>query len=230
MKKKFTILYAEDKIDIRKNFSYFLQSKYPYASIYEASNGVEALDLFHKHQPDILITDINMPEMDGLSLIEKVRSHSQHVKIILLTAYSDQEKLLHAISFNVVNYLVKPINRTKLCDAIEIALETLPVQKEESSNFLYFDKDTKCNTDTHELFYQNEHVELSKYETLLLKLLCQNKNIQISALDIFTHVWEGYDKEFNASSIRSLIKNLRKKLPDETIENIYGGLYVLKIK
>ena len=225
--KEFTLLYAEDEYTTRRDHIVFLQSRFN-CKIYEANNGKEALKLYKKYHPHIVLTDITMPQMTGLELAQEIRKISKETKIIITTAHSQKEKLLEALTLNMVNYLLKPLKRKDLIQSIDTALQTLTLAKEEE-NFLYFDKDTKYNLDTQEYYTNNSLVILTLYETKLLNFLCQNKNRAVSSFDIFVSVWEDVEKEYNASSVRTLIKKLRKKLPENSLLNIYGGLYKLQI-
>jgi DNA-binding response OmpR family regulator len=225
--KEFTLLYAEDEYTTRRDHIVFLQSRFN-CKIYEANNGKEALKLYKKYHPHIVLTDITMPQMTGLELAQEIRKISKETKIIITTAHSQKEKLLEALTLNMVNYLLKPLKRKDLIQSIDTALQTLTLAKEKE-NFLYFDKDTKYNLDTQEYYTNNSLVILTLYETKLLNFLCQNKNRAVSSFDIFVSVWEDVEKEYNASSVRTLIKKLRKKLPENSLLNIYGGLYKLQI-
>jgi DNA-binding response OmpR family regulator len=170
-----------------------------------------------------------MPKMDGLTLAKEIRKISKHTKIIILTAHSEQEKLMAAFDANVVNYLIKPINRKKLRESIDVAIETSTqfIQKDES--LISLSKCATFNMCSSEYMLDNSLVHLTKAESDLLLFLCQNKNTVFSAEDIFLHIWDDYEREFSADSVRTLVKKLRKKLPDGVIKNIYGGYYQIKI-
>ncbi len=227
MNRQIKLLYAEDEINIRKSYIRYLKHKYDF-KVDEAFDGLEALELYKTHQHDILITDLTMPNMDGLELIKKIREISYDTKIIVLTAHSEQEMMLSALDLLIVNYLIKPISRKKLCDVIDVAIKTLP-DKNDKQNFLQLEENTKWYLETCELYNNNEEVKLTKNESLLLEILCLNKNIKITTTDIFLHIWnEDFDKEYNPDSVRTLVKKLRKKLPQNILENIYGGYYRLK--
>lgn len=92
-----------------------------------ASNGSEALKYFEKEIPDIVITDIRMPVLDGISLIEKIRSYSQRCRIIVLSAYSDFEYARKVFSSGISGYLVKPVDEDKLLELITNIIEELRV-------------------------------------------------------------------------------------------------------
>jgi len=226
---KLKLLYAEDEQQTRKDHITYLQSRYDF-TIYEASDGVEALDIYKKHKPDIVLTDITMPNMCGLELAKEIRKISHHTKIIILTAHSEQDKLMQAFDSNIINYLLKPINRQKLRTSIDIAIETIPKSSNTDEDYIFLSNNAKYDMTKHKYLVDDKIVELSKSESKLLELLCEHKNIDISSYDIFVNVWDDFEKEFSSVSIRTLVKKLRKKLPDGVLKNIYGGFYKLDIK
>jgi len=91
----------------------------------EAANGVEALRLVRSIRPEILITDIRMPEMDGLALIQEVRQLDFDVKITILSGYSDYDYLKAAIKLGVDNYLLKPIDNDELISNLKNAVSEI---------------------------------------------------------------------------------------------------------
>lgn len=225
--KNITLLYAEDETDTRKDHIKYLKSRYD-INIIEADDGLQAWELYQKHNPEIVLTDINMPYMSGIKLAQNIREVSLNTKIIMATALSDQDTLLQALDMSVVKYIVKPINRKKLNDSIGIALEALQQQNENTRDkHVIFTEHVYWSIDTQELFEGKKKVLLSQSENLAMTMLCEYKNKQISSYDLFVYVWEDLDKEFSSASVRTLIKKLRKKLPQDCIENIYGGFYRL---
>jgi DNA-binding response OmpR family regulator len=136
---------------------------------------------------------------------------------------------MQALDLHVVNYLLKPINRKKLTHAIEVAVSTISKKERVDDPCIYFNENTKFNMTTNEYIFNNKVIKLSKSEKTLLLLLYKHKNQEIDSFDIFTSVWNDFDKEYSAYSVRTLVKKLRKKLPDGILENIYGGFYRLRI-
>lgn len=226
--KKLKLLYAEDERTTRQNHLRYIQSRYDF-DLYEADNGAQALTLYKEVKPDIVLTDITMPKMSGLEFIKEIRKISKQTQIIIITAHSEQEKLLEAFDAYVVNYLIKPIDREKLKNSIETALEVLPNSQEDKNNIVKIDSNTYFNVKTGEYVMYGEHIQLSKSEMTLLTLLCEQKNTDIDAYTIFIYVWENFDKDFSSESVRTLVKKLRKKLPQGRLENKYGGYYKLLV-
>ena len=224
--KKLKLLYAEDEKGTREHHIRYIQSRYDF-EIYEAHDGRQALVLYKEHKPDIVLTDITMPQMSGLELIKEIRKISKQTQIIIITAHSEQEKLLEAFDAYVVNYLIKPVDRQKLTNSIETAVEVLPKSDMHQASTVHIDNNTLFNTKTGEYFMQGKRIQLSKSEMTLLTLLCQQKNQDVDAYTIFIYVWEDFDRDFSSVSIRTLVKKLRKKLPQGRLENRYGGYYRL---
>ncbi|NOR57562.1 MAG: response regulator, partial [Sulfurimonas sp.] len=93
-KSKFSILYAEDDERIREKYAKFLRLYFK--DVYEATNGKEALELYDENRPDVIILDINMPIINGLEVAKIIRRRDNETQLIILSAYSDREKLLVA--------------------------------------------------------------------------------------------------------------------------------------
>ena len=115
--KEMTLLYIEDDEVIREKFVHFLKPKFK--EVFEAVDGVEALEKYHAYCPDMIVVDINLPKLDGLEVIEHIRKHDIETPIVVLSGYSDQIKLLKAIRLGLSDYLVKPVPRQKLLSFIE---------------------------------------------------------------------------------------------------------------
>ena len=128
--KKIKILYVEDELDIQEITAEAFSSIFHTVST--ATNGVEALDLFTKDDIDydIIVTDINMPKMNGIELIKKVRDIDISLPIIITTAHTEIGFLQDAINLNVNGYTLKPIDMVKLIKAIAQAAEARILKKE----------------------------------------------------------------------------------------------------
>jgi signal transduction histidine kinase len=111
-----TILYVEDDNEIREQMSNLL-SKF-ITTIYQASNGQEALEIYHEVQPDIILTDIQMPKMDGIELSSRLKEIDSNIQIIVTSAFSDSEYLLKAIEIGIDAYILKPIDPKKVLETI----------------------------------------------------------------------------------------------------------------
>lgn len=92
---------------------------FTFTEIYEAASGIEALELIQEHPVDIVITDIQMPDMDGLTFIEKAKEYYQNLKFVLLTGYAEFAYAEKAISLGVKAYLLKPVSNSELKESLE---------------------------------------------------------------------------------------------------------------
>jgi PAS domain S-box-containing protein len=122
--KNITVLYVEDEKDIRDSMSMVFEKLFK--KVVMATNGQDGYDKFRIHHEnnlhfDIVISDINMPDMNGLAMIEKIREIDKDIPIVLTTAHSDSEYFLEAINHNVYHYALKPIKVKQLALAIQDA-------------------------------------------------------------------------------------------------------------
>jgi two-component sensor histidine kinase len=111
-KHKISLLFVEDNDTIRFLYSKLLSSRVN--TFYTAENGQLGLDLYNQHKPDLIITDISMPVMDGLEMIGHIKKTDPEVKVIVMSAYSIKEYFLEAINLGVNGYLIKPVEAKKL--------------------------------------------------------------------------------------------------------------------
>ena len=221
--KQFTILYIEDDEGVRTVNSRFLTRMFN--EFYEAKDGQEGYELYKKYHPDIILTDINMPRLDGLSLAKKIRQTDQTTKIIISTAFSDKEYLLEAIELNLEKYIIKPLTSRNLIPALTKAATTLEIEKDFKINLdenFYFDNKTSL------FYFEDEEMDLTKKELLFLKLLVTNKNRVVSYEEIEQFVWE--DEYMSLNSLRTTIGFLRKKIPFNCVKNISNMGYKLNLE
>ena len=126
--KTLTILYVEDEDDTFES-GVGLLSRFC-ATLLTARSGKEGLDSYTTNAPDIIVTDIKMPVMDGLTMVEEIRKGNRDVPIILLTAFERPDYLLRAIEVNVDRYVSKPIQISKLIDSLTFCAHRLRTERE----------------------------------------------------------------------------------------------------
>ncbi len=210
-----TLLYAEDEEGIRKNIADSLS--YYVKEVIEASNGAEAFELYEQKKPDIILTDIHMPILNGIEFVKKVRQTDKKIPIIMITAHTDKEYLLQAVELKMEKYIVKPIELEVLFEVFRKCLQTI----EFNNNItLEIDSDYVYDYDKKELKYKKEIVLLNKKEISFFELLIKNQNRIVSYDELQQKVW--IDDVMTDSALRSLVRNLRKKLPTDIIFNLSG--------
>jgi len=220
-----TLLYIEDDRDIQMIYSVQLENFVD--KIIYAGDGEEGYELYLVHKPDIILLDINMPKLDGISLAKKIRELDKEVKIIITTSYGDQEKLLAAIELALVKYIIKPIDPKVLEETvIKAKNEIIASQKREEKKVFILENDMLWNRTDEKLFLNNKEIKLTKNERRLLTLLSTNPNKVYTFFEIFDYLsHDDFYKEYDANQIRALVKLIRKKIPKDAILNIYGEGY-----
>jgi len=222
--KKHTILYVEDELNIQRNMTEYLEGYFK--EVYVASDGEEGLKMYHLHRPDALLLDINLPRMDGLTLANTVRKTDKNVVILMLTAFTDQEKLLQATELKLLKYLVKPIDLLEFQQTLDLLAVELT---ELSPHMLPLGESYVWDKENEKLLHNGEACTLTTKEQELLALLIRHKNKSISFEEIMAKVWvDEFDREISLNCVKNVVSNLRKQLPKESIKNIYGKGYMFQ--
>jgi len=219
--KKSSILYIEDDEITRENISSYL--KRVCKNLYIAKDGKEGLSKFKEYEPEIIITDIEMPNLNGLEMAKKIRNISKTTQIIITSAYTDQEYLMAAVNLQLIQYIVKPISLPKLTNALK-----------DCENFLdeiidtrkYLGQDMFYDIYTKEFVKDNEIIPLSKIERSFLELLLKNTPAPTSYDAIENEV---YEFATSRNAIKLLVKSLRAKLSKDAITNLSGFGYNINL-
>lgn len=220
-----SILIVEDETELLEYLQEYLQIFFK--DVFTARCGNEGYDTYLLKRPDIILSDINMPNMDGLSMIKKIRESDEDTDIIIMSAHSEQDKLLKAIELKLVTYLIKPIDSHKLKTMLLKIVNRLRSSKKR----IYIKENLFWDKATSTLWENEEQILLKERELNLFKFLCSNINHACSSKDIFRHIYgEDTRKEFSEYAITSFIKRLRTKLPQDTIQNEYGEGYKIVSK
>lgn len=123
---------AEDESLIRKNLIKKINAlNLPLVPVGEAINGLEAIELIEKHCPDLVLTDIRMPQYDGLELVKYLHDNYPKTKVIILSGYDDFSYAQTALRYSVKDYLLKPISSDTLLEALQGVLITMGAESEE---------------------------------------------------------------------------------------------------
>jgi DNA-binding response OmpR family regulator len=184
-----------------------------------AKDGNEGLEFYKKVLPDIVITDIMMPNKTGLEMAKEIKIIDPNSKIIILSAFSEVDKLLSAIDLGVIKYFIKPFDPDELLEYIlslhEIIGDKIINLREE----FVFNKTTKSFTKN------KKFIPLSKKELLFLKLLLENyeANNEVTRYDdIKKLLW---NEKASDERLRTFIRRFRKKTSKEFLANIKGQGY-----
>jgi len=192
-----------------------------FTEVYEAEDGQEGYDKYISLSPDILIVDINLPKLSGIELIKKIRQKDHQVKAIMLTANSEVSTVIEAASLKLVKYLVKPVKRQELIEALYATIEELSSYRVEPIKVIELSANCHWSVEDSKLICEKEEILLTPKERAFLTLLLSRVGKIFTYEEISLSVWE-YDEEGSINSIKSLVKKIRKKIPSNIIENVFA--------
>ena len=219
--KSLSILYAEDDLVIQNSISRIL--KMFFKEVHIANDGNEALEIYQNNKIDVMMLDYVMPNLDGYQTAKFIREINKKIPIIIVSAYTDKEKLLNAIELNLIKYLEKPILHDDLINVFNSVISSL-----EENNLLFAKLDESCNYSfvTKNIIKDNIEISLTKNEVSFIELLLDKPNQLISKEVIEDKVFKESTDE---NTIRNMVYRLRKKLDTQSIVTLKDFGYLLKV-
>jgi YesN/AraC family two-component response regulator len=121
--KQFSVMHVEDDTSVRESLMRFLKRRFD--TIYSAKDGSQGLELYMEHKPDIIITDIQMPVMDGIEMSRLIKEKDKDALIIVTTAFNEKPYLEKADELGITSYLKKPVIKDDLMSALRVCAEIL---------------------------------------------------------------------------------------------------------
>lgn len=207
------LLVVEDEYYIRELIKKNLQSNG--YEVIEAENGEQGYEIFENNHIDLIISDIMMPKVDGVTFVKRVRNMNKELPIIMLTAldtFTDKEK---GFTSGADDYIVKPVDMKELQLRIKALLRRYKIVSE--SKFTH--KDVLLNHQTMECIINNQNIDLTTKEfQLLYKLTTSNGRI-FTREQLMNEIW-GYDSESYERTVDTHIKRLREKVKSDHLELI----------
>jgi two-component system, OmpR family, response regulator VanR len=220
--KTIKILYVEDDDIARENGVEYLENYFE--NIYEASDALAALKLYEKHQPNIIITDIQMPKLNGLEFVQRIRKTDSKTQVIVISAFSDKDYLLKAIELQLIKYLIKPIKENELKQALISCMKSI---ESNTSNIIALNSEYTFDMFNLTLVKEGLIVKLRTKELDFLVLLLKNKNRYVTYNEIENYVW--FDSSMSKDALKTLVKNIKTKIPKELILNLSGTGYKIDL-
>lgn len=217
------ILVCDDESLIRDVIKeYLLIEKF---QVFEASNGLEAIEVVANKVIDLVIMDIMMPKMDGYQAIKEIKK-IKDIPFIMLTARSEEFDKLLGFDIGADDYVTKPFSPKELVARVKAV--TKRFQNEEIS-FVY--EDLVLDDLAHEVKVDGEIIDLTPKEYELLKYFMQNKNIALSRDTILSNIW-GYDFYGDERTVDTHVKTLRNNLGKyrDNIKTVRGMGYKFEVK
>ena len=221
------ILIVDDEPNIRDLLTTSL--RFAGFGVRAVSNGAQTISAVLEEEPDLIILDVMLPDMNGFSVTKRLRSAGYTAPILFLTAKDDTEDKITGLTVGGDDYVTKPFSLDEIVARIKAILRRTIHEEEDaviSAGPLIMDQDT------HEVTVEGKSVELSPTEFKLLRYMMLNPNRVLSKTQILDHVWE-YDFNGDAGIVESYISYLRRKLDalsaDSMIQTKRGFGYMLKI-
>lgn len=218
---KYKILIIDDEEMILSMMEKCLGEEF---SVYTAENAKKALELLNVI-PDIILLDINMPEMDGLELCQLIRGHIS-CPIIFLTARVTERDVIKGLSVGGDDYITKPFRMDELLARISAHLRR--EERKGTAENLRFDEELMIDYNSRTVFYGKEQLDFSNKEFEIIRFLSQNAGMVFERETIYEKLW-GYNGEGDSIVVKEHIRKIRNKLSVYTdknyIETVWGVGY-----
>ncbi len=219
------ILLVEDERDL--NFILVKGLKKVGYAVDPAYDGEEALELFDINEYDIVILDLNLPVIDGMEVLKKIRQNNQSVKVLILSARSSIDERVAGLDAGANDYLVKPFDFKEL----EARIRNLLRMNFAKRPSILKVQDLSVDTNTKKVFISDQEVELTRKEYSILEYFIMNQDRLISNEELFEHIWDCEADEFS-NTLKFHMHSLKKKLanvsPKEYIVNKRGQGYRIR--
>ncbi len=207
------VLIVDDEPNIRDLLSTSL--RFAGFSVHAVANGADAVNAAEKGNPDIILLDVMLPDMNGFSVTKKIRSMGINAPVLFLTARDETEDKITGLTVGGDDYMTKPFSLDEIVARINAILRRTKAAEVEESVLEV--GEIRINQDAHEVFVNDTAVDLSPTEYKLLRFLMSNPNRVLTKAQILDHVWE-YDFNGEMGIVESYVSYLRKKLDPLTSE------------
>lgn len=217
------ILLLEDDVILNEIIEEFLLSlNY---EVITSFDGNIAEELIYEESFDLLLFDVNIPNITGFELLKNIRQNNINIPIIFITSRHTADDVKIGFNSGCDDYIKKPFELSEL----QLRIENIKrLRQIDNHGQIKIDNDTFYNYEKKVIIRNNEEFNLSKIESKILEYFLKNKNKTISIDEISVNNWL-YDEMPESTTIRTYIKNLRKKLNDETITTLKGIGYRFNI-
>ncbi|MFN7211090.1 MAG: response regulator transcription factor [Aggregatilineales bacterium] len=198
----------------------------------QAQSANEALQKILARRPDLLILDITMPGMDGLTLCKQLRADPRYVDLLILflTAHVQTDDIIAGLDAGGDDYVTKPFELTELNARVRALLRR--IQRVEGANAILELGKVRLDSSTHQVYVNGSAVQLTATEHRLLRYLMEHPNRALSPAHLLEAVWDYPPNTGDPDLVRAHIRNLRAKLRDESnanrfIRTIHGVGYMV---
>lgn len=204
----YQILVVDDEERIRTLIQKYAQ--FEGHTVFEASNGLEAVELCRKKAFDLIIMDIMMPELDGFSAVKEIRKTAS-TPVIMLSARGEEYDKIHGFELGVDDYVVKPFSSKELMMRVDAIMKRSGRGGDQDRHEVYKTGGLLVDFTARKVLIDGENVEMSPKEYDLIFYLVKNRGIALTREKLICEVW-GYDFYGDARTLDTHIKLLRKSL------------------
>jgi two-component system, OmpR family, response regulator VicR len=202
----------EDEKGIINAISVAFEFRWPDVVVVSSTTGKEGVGLIKKESPDVVILDINLPDMSGFDVLKEIREFSS-VPVIILTVRSEDEDMLRGLETGADDYIIKPFNYLNLLSRVKAVLRRTEKSPIEGSQSTSISSRLKIDFIDQKVRVDDRQVKLTPFEYRLLVLLVKNKNKVVTYKKIEAEIWEK-ETDGDTDNIRIYVQRLRKKLQD----------------
>ena len=185
-----------------------------------AASGSEAIEVIEKVQPDLIVLDVMLPDIDGFTVTRRIRQEGINAPVLFLTARDDTQDKIMGLTVGGDDYVTKPFSLEEVVARIRAILRRTREQVEDDPIIRV--ADLEINEDSHDVTRAGQPVDLSPTEYKLLRYLMDNEGRVLSKAQILDHVWQ-YDWGGDAAIVESYISYLRKKVDGIKVDDGEGG-------
>lgn len=216
--KNLKVLIVEDEQKLAKLLQKSIQDMFYKVII--AKDGLEGFKKYQTFKPDLIISDILMPNLDGLEMSKQIRLENSEIPIIILSAHSEKERLLMAIDLQINKYFIKPFDIEEFIEFLKLTSKNI-----NRSKSIKLKDDFIFNNNTRNLYKNDVLVNLTKKERDFIEALIKNKGEALEDEKIKNLLWSG--EESSDERLRTFIKRLRAKTSRGLIENLSSRGYLI---
>ncbi|MGB4135303.1 MAG: response regulator transcription factor [Microbacterium sp.] len=195
-----------------------------------AASGLEALQVARDFEPDALILDVMMPDLDGMSVLRRLRESGNLVPVLFLTAKDAVEDRIAGLTAGGDDYVTKPFSLEEIIARLRAVIRRAGSARTDDEQAILRVADLSLNEDSHEVFRGDDEIELTATEFELLRYLMRNERRVLSKAQILDRVWS-YDFGGKSSVVELYISYLRKKIDvgrTPLLHTVRGVGYMIK--
>lgn len=221
------LLIVEDEPNIRELLATSLQ--FAGFEVVTAGDGHEAITAAAHHDPDLVVLDVMLPDMDGFEVTRKLRERGKRAPIVFVTARDSVDDKIKGLTVGGDDYVTKPFSLEEVIARIRAVLRRTKGEIDDSAMLRF--EDLELDEDSHDVRRAGRPIETSPTEFKLLRYLMLNPNRVLSKAQILDHVWD-YDFRGESGIVESYISYLRRKIDTEGLPPLIhtkrGVGYVLR--